>query len=129
MVAAALSGAPQQSYFRKIPLFRAQGIKDVADVNLDWTALDSSWFFVALDRMAWAWSSARRHRPRAQELCFICPNRDRAPDQRGADAVALARQLVRPFDGTIAAAAIERPGIVSHIEGNRFKAPVVSDVR
>ena len=91
MVAGALSGAPQQPYFMKIPLFRAQGIKDVADFNLDWTALDSSWSFVALDRMAWAWSSARRHRPRAQELYFICRNRDRSPDQRGADAVALAR--------------------------------------
>ena len=90
----ALSGAPQQPYFMKIPCFVA-GNKDVADVNLDWTALGSSWSFVALDRMAWAWSSARRHRHRAQELYFIYPNRDRARNQRGADAVALARQLVR----------------------------------
>jgi hypothetical protein len=81
--------------FYENPFVSSLGIKDVADVNLDWTALASSWSFVALDRMAWAWSSARRHRRRAQELYFICPNRDRAPDQRGADAVALARQLVR----------------------------------
>lgn len=86
---------PAAILFYENPLFRAPGVKDGADVDRDWTALDSSGTFVALGRMAWAWSSARRHCRRAQERHFICPNRDRAPDQRGADAVALAYQLVR----------------------------------
>lgn len=87
----ALSGAPQYSYFYKKFLLRAQGAKDVADVDPAWTTLDSSRSFVALDRMAWAWSSARRHRRRTEELHFICPDRDRAPDQRSGDGVAVAR--------------------------------------
>src|ERR1700730_12864915 len=66
-------------------LSSSPGIKDVAHVDIDWTALASGWSFVALDRVAWAWSSARRHRRRAQELYFIYPNRDRARNQRGAD--------------------------------------------
>src|ERR1700675_2382080 len=47
--------------FYENPVLQAQEVKDVADVGLDWTALDNSWSFVALDRVAWAWSSARRH--------------------------------------------------------------------
>ena len=93
--AVALSDTLQYSYLYEKFRFEPREPRMSRTLILLGLTLDSSWSFVALDRMAWAWSSARRHRRRAQELHFICTDRDRAPDQRGADVVVLAHQLVR----------------------------------